>query len=85
MQPNPEAFEGIMEAVENQLRENDPPETAETLARLTQLGYSEMDAKKMIAQCIVVQIFNTIKRNMPSDNDAFVALLKALPEEPFDD
>ena len=42
----------LMEAVEMQLRENDPPETRLTLNRLISEGMNEKDAKKLIADAI---------------------------------
>ena len=42
----------FMEAVEMQLRENDPPETRLTLNRLISEGMNEKDAKKLIANTI---------------------------------
>ena len=38
----------ILEVVENQIRENDPPETKKTLDRLLKKGYSKDDAMKSI-------------------------------------
>jgi hypothetical protein len=35
---NPYARAAIMEVVENQIRDNDPPQTAQTFQRLTQRG-----------------------------------------------
>ena len=42
------AGEAILEAVENQLRDDNPPETALTLARLTTSGESRENAMRLI-------------------------------------
>jgi len=38
---NPYLKEAFLEVVENQLRDNDPPETKETLTRLIAAGHSD--------------------------------------------
>ena len=50
-----------LQAVENQLRDNDPPETRQTFDRLRSLGYSERDAKTLIASAIAVESYEIMK------------------------
>jgi len=45
------ARRAILDAVENQLRENSPPEANATLERLTAAGYSKADAKRLYRMC----------------------------------
>ena len=42
---NPHLQAAIMEVVENQLRNNDPPQTRQTYERLIEAGHSEKEAK----------------------------------------
>jgi len=44
--------EQMLETVANQLKSNDPPETKETYDRLRKEGYSDMDSRLLIAQCV---------------------------------
>ena len=46
---NPQLQAAIIEVVENQLRNNDPPQTGQTFKRLIAAGHSEKEAKRLIA------------------------------------
>ena len=47
---NPHLRAAIMEVIENQLCNNDPPQTAQTFKRLIQAGHSKKEAKRLIAE-----------------------------------
>ena len=72
----------MLEVVENQLRDNDPPETRATLHRLVAEGHSTSEAKRLIACVVVAEMFHVMKDRQPYDRDRFVAGLRALPELP---
>jgi hypothetical protein len=74
--------EGILEAVEDQLRKGTPPETRETLARLRAEGYSRSEAVRLIGAVVAAEILDIVKTNEPFDERRFVAGLKRLPELP---
>jgi hypothetical protein len=59
---NPHLQAAILEAVENQLADNDPPETRKTYERLIREGRSEKDAKKLIGCVVVAEIFSVRKQ-----------------------
>jgi hypothetical protein len=44
--------------VENQIRENNPPETRRTLDRLLEEGYSKDDAMKLIGRAVAAEILS---------------------------
>jgi hypothetical protein len=75
----------ILRVVDNQLRANNPPETRQTLERLKGLGYSDKDARRLIAQCVAIEIFRTMKEKTPYDEDRYLTNLNKLPGDPFDD
>lgn len=75
----------FLEIVNNQIKSNTPPETNQTLKRLKETGYSENDARMLIGQCVVVEIFDVIKHGKPFDKERYIKNLKNLPKEPFDD
>jgi len=79
-----ELKETFLQIVDNQIEQNDPPETAQTLKRLMKEGWSKMDAKNLIAQCVVVEIWNINKHMEPFNMERFKNNLSKLPEEPFD-
>ncbi len=83
-QGNPHLKEAILEVVENQMRDNDPPETKQTYERLTQEGYSEKEAKRLIGRVVATEIFDILKKKQEFNLEQFVKALKKLPELPKD-
>jgi hypothetical protein len=79
---NPVLYAASMEVVENQLRDNDPPETRATYNRLKSEGFSELDAKKLIARAIVAETFWIMKKKEMFNLNRFIKNLNRLPAEP---
>ena len=78
---NPHLKAAILEVVENQLRENNPPETRQTFERLLASGYSRQEAMEMLGSAVVGEIWAVLKENKPYDAVRFrVALEKVLEE-----
>ena len=69
----------LVEAVENQLRDNDPPITARTLERLKGEGYSREEAIDLIVVALSAEIWaiQTSKRRFDLKN--YTTLLESLP------
>ena len=76
------AGEAIVEVVENQLRENKPPETTRTLERLMAMGESRENAIRYIAGALSVEIFEAMKNQSPYDEERYIKNLQALPKLP---
>lgn len=57
----------ILEVVDNQLRENDPPVTRESYNRLIDAGYSVSEAKEKIGAVVIEEIYDVMKENQPYD------------------
>lgn len=77
------ARETILDAVENQLRDNTPPTVRKTLERLIREGYSDDDARELIAVALATEIFNAARDGY--DEARYRDSLEALPELPFDE
>ncbi len=75
----------FLEIVNNQIKSNNPPETNQTLKRLKAMGYNDKDARILIGQCVVVEIFDVLKHRKPFDEKRYIKNLRNLPKEPFDD
>ncbi len=75
---NPHLKAAILEVVENQIREDDPPETRQTLERLLAAGYSRKQAIEMIGSALVEEIWAIMHENKPFDRARFSALLEQL-------
>jgi len=76
------AGEAIVEIIENQLRENTPPETKKALKRLMKLGESRENAIRYISCALSVAIFEALKNETPYNEDRYLKNLKALPKLP---
>ena len=81
---NPRPKAAYLEVVENQLRDNDPPETRHTLTRLKRMGISEQDAKLLIASAIAAETYWIMKNGQSFNRDRFIRNLHLLPEQDFD-
>ena len=80
MEENPYLKSAILEVVDNQLKANDPPETRKTLKRLTVEGYSEDEAKKLIACVVTSEMFDILKKQKQFNLERFVKALNVLPK-----
>lgn len=74
----------IFEIIENQRRNNDPPETKATYDRLRKQGYDDFVTRQMIGQCLAVELFDVLKFGKPYNNERYIKNLIALPKKPFD-
>jgi len=68
----------VLEVVENQLRDNNPPITRITFNRLKGLGYSDERSKEMIGAIVVEEIFNVLKKQESFDLNRFTERLSDL-------
>jgi Domain of unknown function (DUF1841) len=75
---NPYLKAAILEVVENQIRDGDPPETQQTLERLLAAGYSRKQATEMIGSAVTEEIWTMLHDHKPFDRARFVALLEQL-------
>lgn len=57
----------ILEVVDNQLRENNPPVTKESYDKLIDAGYSVNEAKEKIGAIVIEEIYDVMKENQPYD------------------
>ncbi len=74
--------DGILEAIENQLRDSTPPEINLTFERLISQGHSEEEVMKMIGYALVSEIFGIMKEGKEYDEERYVKALRALPKLP---
>ena len=79
---NPKLGALYIEVVENQLRDNNPPETRITFERLRREGYDESNSKRLIATVIAAETFWIMKTEQPFNNERFVRNLNRLPTSP---
>lgn len=83
---NPEPLRRlIFEALDNQIKMNNPPETKATYKRLRKLGFDDYTTKQYLGQCLAVEIYGIITRGEEHNEERYINNLKKLPEEPFED
>jgi hypothetical protein len=85
IKPNPVLHAAVTEVVENQIHNNDPPQTQQTFKRLLAADHSEKEAKRLIARVVSAEIFDVLKQQKPFDLERFVKALDKLPAMPWDD
>ena len=78
---NPHLKAAILEVVENQLRENNPPETRQTFERLLATGYSRQEAIEIIGSAVVGEIWAVLKENKPYDAVRYRAALEKVLDD----
>jgi len=81
---NPEAGRLILEVVENQIRDNHPPETRQTIDRLVAEGYTADEARRLVSTAVTVEIFHILRDRERFDPQRFVWNLAHLPRQPWD-
>lgn len=82
MKSNPILKKAILSVVNNQLKDNNPPETKQTYERLLKEGHSESEAKRLIGCAVAAEIFDILKKKEPFNQQRFVAALNRLPKIP---
>jgi len=76
--------QAILEVTNNQIRDNDPPETKQALVRLQEQGYSEEEALKLIGYVVASEVFSVLKDNRTYSKEKYVAALNDLPKLPWE-
>ncbi len=80
---SPAAKTAVLKILDNQIRENDPPETRETFERLKQEGIDEEEIRRLLACVIAAEIFDVMKKKEPFNLARFTKRLSTLPEMPW--
>lgn len=73
------------EAVENQIKDNDPREVKAAFQRLKKQGYGASEAKELIVECMVLELFDVVMCNTEFDYRRYDKNLRALPKPPYDE
>ncbi|MGD0238545.1 MAG: hypothetical protein ABSC55_28910 [Syntrophorhabdales bacterium] len=68
--------------IDNQIDANDPAETALTLERLMNEGYTDFQAKQLIGQAVVIEVIDALKNKKPYNEERYIRNLRNLPRDP---
>lgn len=73
----------ILEVLENQLRDNNPPETNATLKRLVSEGADRDEAMRLIGCVLANEIYDMSKEKSEFSLSRYVRRLEGLPAMPW--
>ncbi len=85
MEINEQLRDSLFETVDNQLKNNDPPEAKMAYKRLQNAGYDDYTIHQLLAQCVLVEIVEIMNGNDPVDRNRLIQNLNNLPKEPIQD
>jgi hypothetical protein len=84
--PDPEGVRAaLLEAIQNQITANNPPETEQTFGRLIAAGFGEEEVWRLLSAVLAVELAAILREGRPFSLDAYVKALKALPDLPLDE
>jgi hypothetical protein len=72
--------EAILAVVDQQMRDNTPPETQRTFERLVARGYAPEDARRLIGNVVAQEIFAVMQRGEAYNEQRYILALRGLPE-----
>jgi hypothetical protein len=84
MKTNPRLKAVILEIVDNQLRENTPPETGQAYGRLLADGYTDQEARELIGAAMISEIYEILKYKRPYNQKRYLKALRRLPKLPWE-
>jgi hypothetical protein len=79
------AREALYEAIENQMREDNPQETKATFHSLLAAGYSRKETTRLLTCVLLVELNNMIRDYRFYKEASYVEKLKALPRLPWEE
>ena len=81
---NPVLGQAMLEVVENQIRDNEPPETRQTIERLCAAGHTPEEARRLVAIAVSSEVYHIMRDHQPFNRKRFLRNLKRLPRLPWD-
>ena len=74
----------ILEVVNNQLKDNDPPAAKQAYVKLLNTGYSASEAKEKIGAVVLEEIYDVMKENQPYDEKRYTEALDEMVQQSID-
>lgn len=74
----------ILEIVDNQLKENNPPCTKDTYEKLINAGYSRSEAKEKIGAIVLTEIYDILKEGQTFDEENYKKSLEEMLRQSID-
>lgn len=70
----------VIEVVDNQIKDNNPPSTKEAYEKLQEFGFTKTEAKERIASVVAEEIWYVMHENQPFNEKRFNEKLMNLIE-----
>ena len=67
---------------QNQIRQNKPPDTRETINRLLGVGHAKDEAYRLLGCVLVAEIYDMMEQKRVFDESLYVKRLRDLPKLP---
>ena len=74
----------ILEVVENQLKENNPPVTGQAYQKQLDAGFSAKEAKEKIGAVVLTEIYDVLKDNQSYDEERYGLALEEMVQQSID-
>ena len=74
----------VLEVVDEQLRDNNPPMVREVYDRLIEEGYSIREAKEKIGAVVIEEIYDVMKENQSYDEKRYTDAVKNMMQQCLD-
>jgi uncharacterized hydantoinase/oxoprolinase family protein len=74
------AGEAALEAINNQINNNNPPETKQTYDRLMKIINNHDEVMKYLGVVMMAEIFDVLKTKQPFDEKRYIERLNKLPD-----
>lgn len=71
----------ILEVVDNQLRDHNPPMVKTAYDSLIEMGFSVREAKEKIGAVVIEEIYDVMKENQPYDEKRYTDALKNMVQQ----
>ena len=81
---NRRAEELVIQAIKEQIRLNEPPETKETFDRLRREGHAKEEVYRLLGCVLTSEIYDVMKHERVFDRDLYAQQLRALPKLPWE-
>ena len=75
--------QAINDVIMQQIEENKPPQTRETLQRLMAEGFKEKEALQLIGHVVAKEVFSVVNEGKSYDEKRYVEKLQRLPDLPW--
>lgn len=74
----------ILEVVDNQLRDNNPPETGMAYQKLLDAGYSRREAKEKIGAVVLSEVYDVLKEKQAYNEERYTQALEEMVQQSLD-